>query len=111
MAAPRTTRPKTASSDKPAPIAVNLDTLELETTDVPFVAVVGGKNLTFKDPKQIFWQDLMGLDDPESFAEIALEEAERDHFLETRVETGKVMRLMSLYRAHYGMGDPGNLTA
>ena len=109
---PRSTRPVAAVSDKPDAIVLNLDTLELERTEKPFVVRLGGRNLTFKDPKGIFWQDLTELDDPVSFADAALEGEERDHFLEYRLETGLVMELMSRYRTHFGMdADPGNPAA
>jgi hypothetical protein len=109
---PRSTRPVAAVSDKPDAVVLNLDTLELERTEKPFVVRLGGRNLTFKDPKEIYWQDLADLDDPTSFAEAALEEEDQEHFLEYRLETGRMMELMRRYRRHFGMDvDPGNPAA
>lgn len=110
---PRASRAKsnvTPIADKPAPVAINLDTLELEKgNDVPFVAVIAGKRLTFTDPTEIPWQDLAGLENPYEFADVALEdEGERETFLETRVPVKKIQALMKAYRDHYGLGEAGN---
>lgn len=99
-------------SDKPAPISLNLDTLERENgVEVPFVAVIGGKTLVFSDPAEQPWQDLMDLDDPEEFARMCLSEDDRGHFLEHPLEAWKMNELLRAFQAHYGLGDRGNASA
>jgi hypothetical protein len=105
-------RPVRAVGDSPAPVAINLDTLEREDgVEVPFAAVVGGKRLVFSDPQDADWQDLVDLDDPDTFAEICLQGEDRKHFLETRMPAWKMNELMKAFQQHYGLGNRGNASA
>lgn len=99
--------------DTPADITFNADTYEREQgPDKPYVVVIGGRPLTFVDPQEIPWQDLMDLDDPETFAGTTLEdEDDRKHFLETPLKTGVMLEVMRRYREHYGLGNQGNVGA
>ena len=110
MAAPRTTKPRPIAAD--LKVDLNLDTYERESGPAkPFVAVVGGKAISFTDPQEIPWQDLMGLDDPEDFARLCVAEGDREHFLDTPLPTWKMNLLMDGFKAHYGLGSPGNVDA
>ena len=109
-ASPRSRKPaaKTAT-DLPANVALNLDTYELEDNERgPFTFVLGGKPITLIDPRQVAWQDLADIDSPYGFAEACMTEKDREHFLEHRLPAGKLNELMRRFRAHYGMGEPGN---
>ena len=98
-----TRRPVRAVSDTPTDVSLNLDTYETEAPAEDFVVVVGGKRLTFTDPMEIPWQDLVELSDPEEFARLCLSEKDRDHFLNHPLSGRKMNVLMTEFRKHFGL--------
>ena len=109
-ASPRSRKPAaTTTPDLPADVAINLDTFELEDNERgPFTFVLGGRRITLIDPRQVAWQDLADIDSPYGFAEACMSEKDREFFLEQRLKAGVLNELMTRFRSHYGMGQPGN---
>lgn len=104
--------PVRAVADSPDPVSLNLDTYESEDPTTPFVVVVGGKRLTFNDPMEISWQELVELNDPEEFARLCLNEKDREHFLEYPLSGRKMNVLMTRFREHFGLTrNPGEAGA
>ena len=103
------TRSSSASTEK---VHFNTDTYESERGDVePFAAVIGGKRIVMTDPTDLPWQVLEDIDDPESFAELVIPEADREHFLTFPLSAKKLNGLMTAYQKHYGLGSQGNAGA
>jgi hypothetical protein len=99
----------TRPSDKPPAVSLNLDTLEREgEKPEPFVVVLDGKPMTFADPSEMAWQEVMAaLRDPEGFFRYALSKEDSERFLSTKLPTWKLNRMMEQWREHYGVPDPG----
>lgn len=105
--APRAVR----SADKPAGIAMNLDSLHREVTVEPFVVVIAGKPREFLDPNEMDWQELMQiLQDPRVLFQLALSEEDYQAVMASRIPVWKMRALTDAYAAHYGI-DWGNLSA
>jgi hypothetical protein len=101
----RRQRGSSAGADTPPKVALNLDTATREG-DIPdpFVAVVGGKALTFGDPLDCDWQLLRAAyrtGDDYAFLTLVLDEADYEHFLGLTYPAWKMQQLMRKYREHY----------
>jgi hypothetical protein len=99
--------------DKPAPVALNLDTLEREggPTD-PFVFVHGGERILLSDPAEMDWQKLLNaMRDPVVFFQLVIPPDCRDAFFNAPMAGWKMNKLMQSYMAHYGMSSPGEANA
>jgi hypothetical protein len=90
------------------PVHFNVDTYENENPVEIFAAVIGKKRIEMVDPQDMDWQEVGGIDDPESFADLAVPEEHRQHFLDTKMTVREVNALMDAYMQHYGLGDRGN---
>lgn len=100
------TRPTPIKSKQ---IALNLDAAERpdEEKRPPFVAVVGGKELTFVDAAELEWDDLAAMDSPHDFVQLTLSEEDRDHLYAQKLEGWKFGMLWESYQRHYGLKNPG----
>lgn len=98
--------------DKPPKVGLNLDALDREGAPEPFVVTFDGKPMTFKDAAEIDWQDLIRAQyDPRFFFTVSLSEADAKRFLEKKLPTWKMEKLMAAYNAHYGIDDMGKRDA
>lgn len=90
-------------------VAINLDAVERPEDDVkpPFVAVLGGKELTFKDVNELEWDDVAALDSPYDFVDLCLDEADREYLYAAKVEAWKFGELWKAYQRHYGLKQSG----
>lgn len=104
MATTRSTARKAALG-----IALNLDTATRPEEEVkePFVAVVGGKRLTFTDAADIDWEVLASLDNPHDFVQHCLSEDDAEHFYAQKLPGWKFRELWDAYRVYYGLKKPG----
>lgn len=94
--------------DKPAPISLNLDSLEREGDPGPFVIVFGGDRIQFTDAMEIDWQKLVAaLRSPAAFFRLTLSAEDARKFLSATVPTFKLRKLMDAYRDHFGLVEPG----
>lgn len=107
MATARANRPAPASS--PARISTNLDELEKENPLDPFVVVVGGREITFTDVRDLPWDVLANVEaDPDEFMWETLSKEDYDYFKAQKVPGWKIDVLIKDYRAHFGIGTRGN---
>lgn len=99
--------------DKPAPIALNLDTLEREGgATEPFAVVLGGERLLLSDPAEVDWQKLLAaLRDPYVFFRLVIPPDDHEVFFGTAMPGWKMNKLMESYMAHYGLQSPGEANA
>jgi glycerol-3-phosphate dehydrogenase len=90
-------------------IALNLDdaTRPEEEQKPPFVAVVGGKELTFKDAAELEWDELAEMDSPHEFVRLTLSEDDQTHLYAQKLEGWKFGQLWDAYQRHYGLKNPG----
>lgn len=94
------------------PVTLDLDSLE-RGTDAgrpPFVVNVNGRKIALTDPQEADWIDLAAIeDDPVRFVGLCIEDdADRDHFYETRIEAWKVNKMIQAFMKHYGVTNRGN---
>lgn len=84
-------------------VVLDLDAMERPAKDVkpPFVVRVGGKDITFADPSELDWKDLVDINHPGQLVGISLSRADRDHILTTDLPTWKFGELMDSYYTHY----------
>lgn len=93
-----------ARPDKPAPVALNLDTLDREARPEPFSVVHGGKPYTFIDPEDIDWRDLLrALNEPSAFFDLTLPADKTKQFSAVKLPGWKLNALMKAYLEHYGI--------
>lgn len=93
--------------DKPAPISLNLDTLEREGDPGPFVLVLGGNRIMFSDAMELDWQLLVqAMQNPLTFFKLVLSADDQSAFLGTPLPTWKLRKVMDAYREHYGLVEP-----
>lgn len=96
------TRP--ARPDRPAGVAINLDTLKREVIAEPFVAVIGGKAREFDDPNEMDWQELAAaFEDPRMIFQLALSDEDYREVMAERIPTWKIRTLAETYMRHYGI--------
>ncbi len=89
-----------AASNK---IAVNLDELERKNPKDPFVAVIGGREITFTDPEEMDWEDLAALDSPGDFVDMCTTDDDREHIYNQKLPAFKFKKLWEAYQQHYDL--------
>jgi hypothetical protein len=93
-------------------VSLDLDALERENPAKPFTLLHGGHVLTFVDPEELDWQDLIrALQQPALFFEICLGAADRDVFQQTPLPGWKLKRLLDAYLQHHGIASSGEVLA
>jgi hypothetical protein len=102
------------NQDKPPKVSLNVDTLEREgASEEPFVAAIDGRPVTFNDPLELDWQELLAsYGNPRAFLRLVLSKEDATRVLGMKIPTWKIRRIMSAFNAHYGLpDDPGELNA
>lgn len=102
-----------AAPDKPAPVSLNLDTVEREGGDrPPFVFTLGGKRIQLADALELDWKILITAekDPPQFYREAIMDDEQRKHFFAQKIPGWKMQRLMRSYFEHYGI-NPEALAA
>lgn len=90
--------------DKPAPISLNLDSLDREGAVEPFTVVHGGERYVMLDPHDIDWRDLMrGLQQPSEFFTICMSPDDAAKFAGTKLPGWKLNTLIKAYIEHHGI--------
>lgn len=88
-------------------VILDLDVEERPAKDVkpPFVAKIGGRNITFTDPAELDWRDLAGVEIPGDLLHVALEGDDLKHLRELTLPAWKFNRLLEAYYTHYDLED------
>lgn len=93
--------------DKPAPVSINLDTIEREDGQAqPFVVVLGGKRYLFADVLEVPLNDLLAAQtDDMEFLRIVVSSDDREDFFAAigALPMWKVREVVAAYFKHYGM--------
>lgn len=76
-----------------------------ETPPEPFVADVKGRSITFGDPAEIAYQDLLSCETPMEFWRFTVSEDDRDYIADTRMEAWRLGALLKAYLEHYRAAD------
>lgn len=84
-------------------ISVNLDEIEQKDVKEPFVAVIGGKEITFTDPELLDWEDLASLESPGDFVDMCLDTEDRTYVYDQKLPAYKFRALWEAYQNHYGL--------
>ena len=87
----------------PTKITFDLDSEEKDDVKEPFVAQVGGRPLTFADPEDLDWQDLLDIEQPTDFIRYTLSDEDRQHLFSQALPGWKLGKLMETYMKHYGL--------
>lgn len=85
----------------PREIDIDLDSLERDKTYPVFVFALAGRQIEFKDPANLDWQELLRLEEETEFIELAMSDEDSKFFLEQKVPAWKLRKLMQLYKDHY----------
>jgi hypothetical protein len=88
-------------------VVLDLDAEQRPAKDVkpPFIVKVGGRKVTFKDPGEIDWKDLAGVQIPADLFSVALERDDRNHIRDTPMESWRFAKLMESYYNHYDFDE------
>lgn len=71
----------------------------------PFVADIKGRLVTFGDPAEIDYQDLLSCETPMEFWKYTVSQEDRDHIATTRMESWRLGALLKAYLEHYRATD------
>lgn len=74
--------------------------------EIRFTTRIGGRVITFANPKGLDWQDLLYLgDDPAEFVELCIpDEAEKAHVMAAQIDSDVMEDLIEAFTRHYGVG-------
>lgn len=91
----------------PANVTLDLDAYERPAKDVkePFTVKLGGQVVTFKDPEDLDWQDLLDIENPVDFLRYCVTREERLHILSLEMPGHKFAKLMESYQVHFGLEE------
>jgi hypothetical protein len=87
-----------ASTDK---VHFVVDDAKKDEVFDPFVADVKGRTITFGDPSEIDYQDLLSCETPMEFWKYSVSKEDRDYIAETRMESWRLGALLKAYLSHY----------
>lgn len=96
----------------PNRFTIDLDGMEREDAPEPFTATLGGKVYQFIDAQEIDWRELIEAMTGElhGFFRMTLGD-QAEEFLDNKLATWKLRKLMDMYIEHFGIIEPGNLMA
>ncbi len=91
----------------PGRISIDLDHAERPTDEVkpPFVALIGGREITMTDPSELDWKDLILLESPTEFLRLCLSKEDRDHLYGLDLSGWKFNRLLEAFYKHFDLDE------
>lgn len=91
----------------PAQVDFDLDSYERAPEDIiaPLVIKVGGKPVTFTNPDEIDWRDLIDMTNPIQFLTYSVSEADRRHIMGLALPAHKLAKLMEVYQDHFKLEE------
>lgn len=86
-------------------VVLDLDLAQRDETEVkpPFIVKVGDRQVTFKDPEEISWEEFAAVQMPQDLIHVSLEREDRDHIFKQNLPTWKFNKLMEAYYVHYDL--------
>ena len=89
----------------PGVIDFDLDAVERDYESKPFVVNIGGKPVTFTDPSDLDWQDLLEVESPAGLFRFCLSEEDKEHILGVDIPGWKIGKLMEAVLKHYQLEE------
>lgn len=91
----------------PVSVDFDLDAAQRPEKDVkaPFTARIGGRVVSFKDPEDLDWKDLLSIEDPIGFLRYSVTEEDRIHIVGQKMAGWQLGQLMEAFQQHYGFED------
>jgi hypothetical protein len=91
----------------PVQIDFDLDSYERAPEDVipPLTIQLGGKVITFTNPDEIDWRDLVDMTNPVHFLTYSLSAEDRKHVMSLEIPAHKLGKLMEVYQDHFKIED------
>lgn len=102
-----------ASPESKSRKVFNLDQIERERPidgkeRVPFVLVVGDREIVMTDPQELSWQQLMDIEKPVNFFRYCVSDEDRDFIKKLPIPGWKFNELLEQFMDHYGLTNQGN---
>ena len=106
-AAPAQPQPLADVTQLPERFDFDLDSWEPDAKDVfePFKARVNGRVVTFNDPRDNDWRDLLELQNPVEFIRVCTSEEDRKYLLAQTIHSRKLEALMAGFMEHFKIDD------
>lgn len=91
----------------PEDVVLDLDALERPERDQkpPFVISLAGRRVTFRDPEEIDWRELLSVKAPADLMRVALSTEDRQHLYDNPIESWKFNELMKRYESHFDLAE------
>lgn len=89
----------------PGNVTLNLDEAVNENEKPPFIVKVQGREITFADPANLDWRDLLQLQDPTAFLRLSLSAEDRKFLFDTPMPSWRFNKLMEAYYGHFELED------
>lgn len=89
----------------PGHVNLNLDEVENEEAKEPFVVVLGGREISFSDPAELDWQDLLEINDPVQFLRYVVSKEDREYIHKQRIPAFKFAKLMDAFSTYYELDE------
>lgn len=106
MASQAAAKPKVVTEDGEPVVHFDLDAVENEAVEAPFVFVLGGETFTMANPQDADWQvqdDLTSAGGLHSYVRELIGPADFDRFCEHKVSGRMLTRLFERCQEHYGI--------
>jgi hypothetical protein len=93
-------------------VSLDLDDLEREGAEGPFVLKLGGRTWEFRDLRDLDYREVAEITrDPIAFVRLTLPRDDVQKFFELQIPLWKLNKLEDAYLKHFGMPSPGELLA
>lgn len=94
-------------SQLPERFDFDLDAWEPEEKDLKpdLVVRLGGKLVSFSDPRDKPWTELVGLENPVQFIRVCTSKDDREHILEQGFSSRKLEALMQKFMEHFEVDE------
>jgi hypothetical protein len=94
-------------SSLPENFDFDLDSWEPDAADLkdPLKVKLGGKIVTFVDPRDKPWTELVNLDNPVQFIRVCTSKEDREHIMEQGFSTRKLDALMRKFMEHFEVDE------
>lgn len=91
----------------PVNVDFDLDSYERPEAEIipPFVTRIGGRVVSFTNPDEIDWKDLLDITDPVQFLNFSVTTEDRAHILSLDIPGHKFGKLMESYQAHFKLQE------
>lgn len=86
-------------------VVLDLDAETRPDAPPPYVIKVNGKSITFADPDEVDWQDLVSISIPADLLRVSLSKEDRKHLNDAKLPTWKFRKVIDGYYEHYNLEE------